>query len=366
LLAALLILLCALLILILLPIIRPPAAELTAEAGGPYTAGEGQPLTLDGSGSQGSIVNYAWDFGDGTTGSGVAPTHTYGDGPANFTATLTVANGEGETASDTAQVTVNNLPPTADADGPYTCRVGETIELAGVCDDPGPVDATSLTCTWADFSGAAVTQPSYTCPDTPGEITVTLTATDKDGASAQDSALITVVSPTALIADADGPYTGTVGAPVAFDGTGSSPAGDITSYTWDFGDGETGMGAVISHTYALTGTFSVTLTVSDGSSQAMDSTTASITAAAQNRPPTAVIETEDIPKAEPCLRFIGSDSTDPDGQIVSYEWDLGDGNTESGEVVEYCYEEAGDYEVTLTVTDDDEATGSASLDVSIP
>jgi PKD repeat protein len=363
--AILLILLCALVIVILYPIIFPPGQELTADAGGPYTVGEAEQLTLDGGGSTGSIVSYEWEFGDGMTDTGVSPSHTYDDGPAEYTVTLTVTDDQGGIATDTAQVTVNNLPPTADAGGPYTCQAGETIVLSGVCDDPSPVDDAALSCTWADFSGAAVTEPSYNCPDEPGDITVTLTATDKDGASAPDSTTITVTEVSTLTACADGPYPGTVGVPVTFDGSCSSPAESIISYEWDFGDGETGSGAVISHTYAATGTYTVILTVADPNAQDTDTTTATITAEGENQPPTAVITTEEIPKAEPCLRFIGSDSTDPDGQIVLYEWDFGDGNTDTGEEIEYCYAEAGDYTVTLTVTDDAGATGSTSLDVTV-
>jgi PKD repeat protein len=367
--AILLLLLCVLLILILYPIIfPPPAAGLTAKAGGPYSVGEAQPLTLDGSGSKGNIASYAWDFGDGTTGSGVKPVHTYPDGPKQFTVKLTVTDNQGRTASDTTQVTVNNLPPTADAGGPYTCQVGETIQLNGTCNDPSPVDAATLSCTWADFSGAAISQPSYICPTTPGTRTVTLTATDKDGASAQSSATVDVtLVATRLIADADGPYTGTAGSPVTVDGSGSSPADRITSYQWSFGDGQSGAGAVISHTYAVSGTYTLVLTVSDGVTQATDTATATISAEGGNRPPMAVLKTEAIPKtSNRCYRFTGSASKDPDGQIVSYAWDLGDQAARTGPVIEYCYAKAGTYRVTLTVTDNGGATGKATTAVVVP
>jgi PKD repeat protein len=356
-----------LLILLLLIIIFfwPPGRQLTADAGGPYTVGEGQALTLDGSGSSGgTITDYAWDFGDGTAGSGITTTHTYNDGPAQFSVKLVVTDDQGQTASDTTQVTVNNLPPVVNAGGPYNCMVGETIPLTGACDDPGPVDAASLTCTWADFSGAAISQPSYTCPTSPGQVTVTLTATDKDGASGQSSATVSVITQTQLIADANGPYSGEVGAPVSFDGSGSTPAGAIQSYSWEFGDGQTGTGVVISHTYTATGTYTVTLTVADANFQATDTTTATITA--PNQAPTAVIETYLISKDGRSYRFDGSKSTDPDGQIVSYDWNFGDGNTGTGAVVEHHYMATGHYSATLTVTDDKGATGSASKEIQVP
>ncbi len=66
------------------------------------------------------------------------------------------------------------------------------------------------------------------------------------------------------VADPNGPYTGTVGNPVALDGSGSSdPDGTIVAYDWDFGDSSTGTGETPSHTYAASGTYTVTLTVTD-------------------------------------------------------------------------------------------------------
>src|SRR5262245_30082327 len=53
----------------------------------------------------------------------------------------------------------------------------------------------------------------------------------------------------------------------SFDGSESSDRyGTISNYAWSFGDGTTGSGATISHTYAVGGAYSVTLTVSDGNS----------------------------------------------------------------------------------------------------
>ena len=53
------------------------------------------------------------------------------------------------------------------------------------------------------------------------------------------------------------------------------------------------------------------------------------------------------------IRLDANDSHDPNGQIVSYQWDFGDGNTAQGMVVTHAYADAGDYQITLTVTDND-------------
>lgn len=66
------------------------------------------------------------------------------------------------------------------------------------------------------------------------------------------------------VADANGPYTGFEGAPIMFDGSGSTDAdGTIVSYHWNYGDGNTGSGVTSIHTYISGATYTVTLTVTD-------------------------------------------------------------------------------------------------------
>ncbi|MDH3511469.1 MAG: PKD domain-containing protein, partial [Gammaproteobacteria bacterium] len=94
------------------------------------------------------------------------------------------------------------------------------------------------------------------------------------------------LDPTAVnqppVADANGPYDGSAGVPVQFDGSGSVDSdGSIVSYSWDFGDGENGVGVNPTHTYAATGTFDVSLIVMDDVG-AMDSDQTIATIGAQN------------------------------------------------------------------------------------
>lgn len=63
--------------------------------------------------------------------------------------------------------------------------------------------------------------------------------------------------------------------------------------------------------------------------------------------------------------FDGGLSVDPDGSIVRYEWDFGDGNTATGQTVTHTYASDGDYTVTLTVTDDDGQTDDTQKTVGV-
>jgi PKD repeat protein len=104
--------------------------------------------------------------------------------------------------------------------------------------------------------------------DAPGNYNVQLVVTDDGGLTGTVTKSIQIekptpanVAPTAVIT---GPTTGVSGQVLTFNGSNSSDSdGTITGYSWDFGDGTFGNGAVITHTYTLTGNYQVVLTVTD-------------------------------------------------------------------------------------------------------
>ncbi|MGA9573630.1 MAG: PKD domain-containing protein [Lysobacterales bacterium] len=122
-----------------------------------------------------------------------------------------------------------------------------------------------------------------------GAFAGSLLGLDNDGDGTYDTAdsdcSIANVPPTA---NAGGPYTGTVGTAVSFDGSASSDSdGSISSYAWDFGDGSSGSGVSPSHSYTGDGSFTVSLTVTDNAgSTSTDTTTATISIIV---PPSTVI-----------------------------------------------------------------------------
>ncbi len=134
------------------------------------------------------------------------------------------------------------------------------------------------------------------------------------------------------------------------------PDGTIVSYFWDFGDGTNATGATADHAYSSSGTYVVTLKITDDDG-AVDSAFSIITVLALNQPPVAAFtESATTVFTNDIIQFNASASYDPDGTITSYSWDFGDGNVATGAVVEHAYEDDGTYNVTLTVTDDEGAT----------
>ena len=86
-----------------------------ANPGGPYTGTEDAALKFDGTRSSdpdGSIASYAWNFGDGTTGTGASPSKTY-SATGKYTVTLTVKDNKGATATATTTASIIPKAPTS-------------------------------------------------------------------------------------------------------------------------------------------------------------------------------------------------------------------------------------------------------------
>ena len=229
------------------------------DAGGPYTGDEGSAIPLNTAtatdADAGDTPTYKWTYvpngavDAGTTCSFsndaiVQPTFTCNDDGA-FTLTLTVNDGHGHIVADNAAVTVNNVKPTATAGGPYSGDENSAIQLAGTGDDPAANDDDpKLTYKWTvnttgiDAGGACTfdddtkKNAKITCTDD-GAFTVTLVATDDDGAASTGSSADLTVANVKPVAHAGGPYSGNEGAAINLTGsaTDASP-NDAISYKW--------------------------------------------------------------------------------------------------------------------------------------
>lgn len=147
------------------------------------------------------------------------------------------------------------------------------------------------------------------------------------------------------------------GVTVTFRNESSDRDGDRLTYEWDFGDGISDTSENPVHTYpSETKQYEVVLVVSDGKDTGKSTRIVPVTVS-PNNPPVAVISSS----ISGLTLTYKSESTDPDGDaITSYAWDFGDGtksNTASGT---HTYAEAGEYTVTLVVSDGKENSTAAT------
>jgi len=359
-------------------------ANPIAEAGSNQTLNEGEVLNLTGSAGDpgiGDVLTFTWDFNyDGISfdedATGISANRTYPDGPANYVVAFrardddypypTGGGGEIGERIDTLQVTVNNLPPIADAGGPYTANIeGQPVALSGSGLD---VPADTLTYAWDlddDSTFDLTGQTVITAWNEAGIYTVTLRVTDDDGGAGFDTARVIVgnVPPTA---EAGGPYTGYEGSPIVLTGTGSDLNNDPLTYTWDL-DYDTIFetpGQVVTYTWPDDGVYTVTLRVEDGRGGiANDDAVVWVS----NTPPTAdaggpYTATLGIPAI-----LVGS-GTDVPSDTLTYAWDLdSDSIFEApGQVVTYTWMSSGTYIVVLQVDDGDGGitTDTTTVDVN--
>ena len=135
---------------------------------------------------------------------------------------------------------------------------------------------------------------------------------------------------------------------IQFKAVASDPDGTIASYKWNFGDGESGSGEAISHTFSGSGLYNVTLTVTDNKGKV---STASTTVDVTNAPPQVTITASNLQGGAPHTVTFSATASDSDGEIMGYEWNFGDGETGTGETVTHTFDLPGTYQVELKVTD---------------
>jgi len=128
---------------------QPPIAAID----GPASIAEGDSAAFSAAASidpNGSVVSYAWDFGDGATGAGVSVTHTFAQDGV-FTVRVTATDNDGLDDSATFTITVSNVAPVVGAVPNGALNVGATYTVAGTFTDPG-ADAWTATVNWGDGS----------------------------------------------------------------------------------------------------------------------------------------------------------------------------------------------------------------------
>jgi hypothetical protein len=259
--------------------------------------------------------------------------------------------------TDDATVTVNNVPPTAEAGPDRAVAAGQPVTFDGVAIDPG---ADTFTYEWDfDYDGAvfdvdATGQTVSTSYGTgPATYVVALRVTDDDGGVGIDTAAVSVGN-APPVAEAGGPYSGNEGSPIVLTGSGADPTNDPLTYVWDLdGDGafET-PGQVVTYIWPDDGQFTVRLRVDDGRG-GVDIDDAIVKVS--NVAPVADAGGPYMASVAVTQTLVATASDVP-SDTLGYAWDLDDDgsyNDGSGRTVSYVWTTTGTFTVTLRVDDGD-------------
>ena len=336
-------------------------------------------FTFDGSSSydpDNDALTYRWDFGDGQTADGMRVTHAY-EQAGEYRVALEVTDSSSQPCgvSRVEQIVHVNTPPAAVREAPAAACAASGVRFSAAKSSDSPGE--TLRSRW-DFGdgttaeGADVTHAFMTG----GRYLVQLTVDDGRGTSCSTDRVTTTVkvnSPPTASVEPEAAMCAAAGEPlaVALSAIGSSDADlDTLSYRWDFGDGTTGEGSRASHAYPRGGHYTATVTADDGTGTACSTATASVSVRVNRAPHVSVSPTVRGCVEEP-VSFDASQSSDPDGDTLTYRWDFGDEQRGDGAVVQHRYANRGDYPVTVTVDDGSGmscGTVSASLaaDVNAP
>ncbi len=304
--------------------------------------------------ANGTITQWAWDFGDGNTSAVQNPNHVYAN-CGTYNVKLIVYSNGGCVDSITQQVVI---PCTPTASFTYdTACFGSPVNFT----DLSNVQGGQITAWFWDFGNnqgtSGAQHPQYTYPNH-GTYTVTLTVTSSGGcvATVQHQVTVWPAATSNFLAT-----TVCLGNPTVFTDQSTTTSGPPAGWTWDFGDG-IGTSIVQNPTYMYTapGTYQVKLVTSAGS-VCKDSLTQLVTV---NDTPNVAFVTADVCYGN---QMVFTNNTNiGTGTITGYSWDFGNLQGYSNQQhPTYNYPFAGGYTVTLTATSDQGCVGSAKLPVNV-
>ncbi len=304
------------------------------------------------------VLNQASPVGSWAAGSFVAP-NTPSTGNEVYCTIFCGPGHEGMRAN-----IVDVVPPTAQAvatGSPTSGSIPLLVSFTGSAIGGSP----PYTYAWSFGDGSptsALQSPAHTYTAA-GPYTAVLTVHDSTGAVSTAQVQITANPPGALNVTLKAqPGSGGVPLTVVFNGSATGGATPY-NYTWAFGDGSIGTGAAVVHTYSLVGDYSASLTVVDASGTKATQVTR-IAVQASTPPLPVTISTQPNSGTAPLnVTFTAK----PGGGVPPYKatWDFGDGSTGSGLVTTHEFTIAGSFKATVTVTDSNGTTGSASGYVNV-
>ncbi len=341
------------------------------------TTSDGLTASFDGRGSSdsdGTITDYAWDFGDGATDTGAQAQHTY-DQPGSYTVQLTVTDNDGLSDTTSAEVTVEQPADPGETTQTVVVENGSQWRWRYLDSDPGASwnDRGFDDAGW-DFGNAVFGWGT----DVDTSLDIYPTPTDRPR-SAHFRTTFDVADASA-VTDLDVTSVANDGVVIYVNGTEvvreNMREGDITYRSW--ADSARNVNTANSNPVEVQvptgllvdGTNVIAAETHVNYRNTRDVTfdlQAVLTTAGDPGPGDPVAPTATFGTTSDGLTasFDGRGSSDSDGTITDYAWDFGDGATDTGAQAQHTYDQPGSYTVQLTVTDNDGLSDTTSAEVTV-
>ena len=321
-----------------------------------------------------SPYSYAWDInGDGAVDDTRESFSYIYQTRGIYAVALTVTDTTGETVSASETIYALSAPAVIASASPTSGGAPLDVAFSATVNDP---DGSIVLYEWDfdgdgtyDYSDSSTASTTFTY-GTAGLYQATIRVTDNDDLTETDTITIAAGSSPSASATA-APMTGPAPLEVSFSGTGTDPDGTISLYEWDFdGDGTYDWSSTttgdVTHTYSSAGIFNATFRVTDNDGLIdTDSVLISVSGPPISKPGAFPTSGE-----APLTVTFFSNGEDLDGSPEYYDWDFdGDGNNDSHLIASmnttYTYNQAGTYNATLMVTDNEGLTGTASVTITV-
>ncbi|MBU2182384.1 MAG: PKD domain-containing protein, partial [Gammaproteobacteria bacterium] len=318
----------------------PPVANAGADQN-PFV---GDLAQLDGSASydvDGDALTYRWsvtsrptDSAAALSDSNSAQPHIEIDAAGTYLLQLIVNDGTLDSTPDAIRLDTQNTRPVANAGPDQRLDTGSQVLLDGSASYD--VDGDPLSYLWsmlskplgssAELEQADSASPEFTL-DMAGEYTLQLIVSDGTLSSTPDAVVVSTNN-TRPVAYAGADQTAKIGDPLTLDGSASTDAdGDTLSYSWSISSKPNGSNASLSQPQAVStgitldspGSYIIQLIVNDGALSSLPDT---VVLQSENQPPVADAGEDQTAEIAESVQFNGSNSTDPDGDPLTYSWSL--------------------------------------------
>src|SRR3989441_361568 len=294
--------------------------------------------------------SYGWTFGDGSTGSGSAVNHVYPSAGA-MTVTCTATDSASASAAAPTSVDVSPSPSVGAYANPSAAAPGTSLTFSAQATG-GPGGFTDYAWSLGDGATGSGVQVAHAFAQ-PGTYQASVVVTDANGGTASGSVSVTISN---IQVTASGtPASGNTDTTFEFSATATGGGGDPFSYSWDFGDGQSGVvGPAVSHRYPNPGDYAPFVRATDSLGAGRTVALSPIAVSSVSGPPPQPLSvtmslSTSLPRVNEAVSLSGTGRGGAGGYTCA--WNFGDGVNSTACSTSHAWAAVGHYAVIVVLSD---------------